>query len=104
MPGQAAQKAKVPEGRHIALPRLQATAVNPTQRLKPGSCAGASWRSPFFSFLTKLAHVTVEQIILCVICGKRILLESAKTDAYGEPVHEECYAKKIKTKSTPPQK
>jgi hypothetical protein len=45
-----------------------------------------------------------ELITLCVICGKRIHLESAKLDATGDPVHEDCYAKKIKGELILPQK
>ena len=32
------------------------------------------------------------QNIFCVICDQPVLLESAKTDEHGNPVHGECYA------------
>jgi len=33
--------------------------------------------------------------ILCAICSKPILIETAKTDTDGQAVHEECYFQKI---------
>jgi len=33
--------------------------------------------------------------ILCAICSKPIVIEAAKTNADGQPVHEECYFQKI---------
>lgn len=33
---------------------------------------------------------------VCWICGKRVDLETCKTDEYGNAVHEECYAAKMK--------
>jgi hypothetical protein len=41
---------------------------------------------------------------LCSICDKPIVLETAKTDEYGDAVHEECYVLKVKLKqaTTPP--
>jgi hypothetical protein len=32
---------------------------------------------------------------LCSICRQPIDLETAKTDADGQPVHEECYVRTI---------
>jgi hypothetical protein len=33
---------------------------------------------------------------ICWICGRVVYLEEAKTDASGLPVHESCYATKLK--------
>jgi hypothetical protein len=35
----------------------------------------------------------------CSICGQALSLETAKADEYGRPIHEDCYASKIKLKS-----
>ena len=32
---------------------------------------------------------------MCAMCGKPIMLESAKTDERGNPVHEACYLQKV---------
>jgi len=31
----------------------------------------------------------------CVVCGKPVELESSKTDEGGQPVHEECYIRRL---------
>ena len=33
--------------------------------------------------------------VVCRICGKPVSVNTAKADAYGEPIHEECYAAKV---------
>jgi hypothetical protein len=33
--------------------------------------------------------------IYCVICHKPVEIETAKTDAKGQPVHSECYAQSL---------
>jgi len=35
-------------------------------------------------------------IFVCVICGKPVRLEECKVNDLGEPVHELCYAQKLK--------
>ncbi|HKN15579.1 MAG TPA: hypothetical protein VJX47_01455 [Candidatus Sulfotelmatobacter sp.] len=42
--------------------------------------------------------------VLCSICNCLVTLESAKSDEYGRPVHEECYVLKtqLKRAGTPP--
>jgi hypothetical protein len=32
----------------------------------------------------------------CVICGRPVRLEECKTNDIGEPVHEACYAERLK--------
>jgi hypothetical protein len=34
--------------------------------------------------------------VVCLICGKPVPVENAKTDADGQSVHEDCYALKVK--------
>ena len=36
--------------------------------------------------------------LLCRICGRPVPVETAKTDSEGKPIHEECYALKVKFK------
>ena len=33
---------------------------------------------------------------LCVVCREPVSLEAAKTDDYGQAIHEECYVEKIR--------
>ena len=33
---------------------------------------------------------------VCVICGKPVLLQECTTNAFGEPVHRDCYAAFLK--------
>ncbi|MGA7402206.1 MAG: hypothetical protein WCC99_11805 [Candidatus Sulfotelmatobacter sp.] len=42
--------------------------------------------------------------VACAICNRSVTLESAKSDEYGRPVHEECYVSKtqLKLTGTPP--
>jgi hypothetical protein len=41
----------------------------------------------------------------CAICNEPVELDTAKTDQYGKPVHEYCYARWIRLKEiTPPTK
>lgn len=40
-------------------------------------------------------------ILLCAICGKRIVPEKVKTDESGEPVHEECCEQDLTIPSAP---
>jgi hypothetical protein len=35
--------------------------------------------------------VPVRHALLCHICRKPVAVETAKTDAYGQAVHEDCY-------------
>jgi hypothetical protein len=37
----------------------------------------------------------------CVICKKLVSLETTRIDEHGQPVHEECYAFRIR-QETPP--
>ena len=37
--------------------------------------------------------------IVCCICAMPVRLETSKTDAQGHAVHEECYVRKISSKS-----
>lgn len=37
---------------------------------------------------------------VCAICGKPVRLEECKVNDLGEPVHQLCYAEKIKEEST----
>jgi hypothetical protein len=30
--------------------------------------------------------------LICVLCGKPVDIETAKTDGFGKPVHGDCYA------------
>jgi len=39
--------------------------------------------------------------INCSLCGKRVAIETAKTDEVGQAVHEECYLLKIGVKTDP---
>jgi len=32
---------------------------------------------------------------VCSICGQPVSLSDDKTDDYGQPVHEDCYLKKL---------
>ena len=34
-------------------------------------------------------------ILTCVICGKPVLLQDARSDGDGKPVHEDCYIKSL---------
>jgi hypothetical protein len=34
----------------------------------------------------------------CSICNESVELETAKVDERGQPVHEECYARKLASK------
>jgi hypothetical protein len=34
-------------------------------------------------------------VVICSICGRRVNLETSKTDEDGQAVHEECYVRKI---------
>ena len=53
----------------------------------------------FLQFIGKL------RLPKCTICNKPVDLEVAKTDEYGKPVHEECYAARMRLKQiTPPPK
>ena len=36
------------------------------------------------------------QTVACAICSRPVSLEAAKTDDHGKPVHEDCYADKMK--------
>ena len=36
-----------------------------------------------------------KESFVCLICGKPVPVESAKTDADGQAVHEDCYALKL---------
>jgi len=33
--------------------------------------------------------------LMCRICGKPVLVEAAKDDGDGKPIHEECYAVQV---------
>ena len=35
-------------------------------------------------------------ILICSVCGKRVNVETSKTDEEGRAVHEECYAEKVR--------
>jgi hypothetical protein len=35
------------------------------------------------------------QKITCSICSQSVVLETAKTDENGKPVHEDCYIKRL---------
>jgi hypothetical protein len=43
-----------------------------------------------WSFVTTLGWV-----LICAVCGKRVSLETSKTDANGQAVHEDCYVSAI---------
>lgn len=43
----------------------------------------------------KVISSVVDQSLHCVICGKSVPLETAKTDECGKAVHEQCYIWKI---------
>jgi len=36
----------------------------------------------------------------CAICNKPVDLETSKIDAYGKPVHAECYVLSVASKQT----
>jgi hypothetical protein len=38
---------------------------------------------------------TSASTIYCVLCHKPVEIETAKTDAKGQPVHSECYAQSL---------
>lgn len=44
------------------------------------------------------------ETVRCLICNQPLKLETANSDEYGRPVHEECYVLKtrLKVTSTPP--
>jgi|GEM_PF-1902490 hypothetical protein len=44
------------------------------------------------------------ETVRCLICDQPLSLESANSDEYGRPVHEECYVLKTRLKlaTTPP--
>lgn len=49
---------------------------------------------------SKWGEFSVEQsgaflVVICSICGRRVNLETSKTDEDGQAVHEECYVRKI---------
>ncbi len=33
--------------------------------------------------------------VICAVCGLPVNLETAKTDAQGKPVHEDCYTRQV---------
>ena len=39
--------------------------------------------------------------MICVICGKPVALETAKTDDDGHAVHAQCYAQKMASDADP---
>jgi hypothetical protein len=41
--------------------------------------------------------------VTCVICNKLVSLETTRIDEDGQPVHEECYAFRIR-QERPPRK
>jgi len=34
--------------------------------------------------------------LLCPICGKAVVLETAKTDEHGKAIHDDCYLLKLR--------
>lgn len=44
------------------------------------------------------------ETVRCLICNQPLKLETANSDEYGRPVHEECYVLKtrLKVTSNPP--
>jgi hypothetical protein len=48
---------------------------------------------------TSLANA---QLTMCHLCSKPVELETAKTDEHGRAVHEECYLRKIRSKTELP--
>jgi len=40
--------------------------------------------------------VPKKESFVCLICGKPVPVENAKTDADGQSVHEDCYTLKVK--------
>ncbi|MGA8440452.1 MAG: hypothetical protein WB714_19665 [Candidatus Sulfotelmatobacter sp.] len=44
------------------------------------------------------------EAVMCSICNRSVTLESAKSDEYGRPVHEECYVlqTRLKLETSPP--
>jgi hypothetical protein len=34
-------------------------------------------------------------VLICSVCGKRVNVQTSKTDESGQAVHEECYVEKI---------
>jgi hypothetical protein len=47
------------------------------------------------SALLRTRHDTGNGKHFCVICNEPIKLETAKSDEDGNPVHDDCYLKKI---------
>jgi hypothetical protein len=43
-----------------------------------------------------------KRIVVCVICGKPLAIEIARTNEQGQPVHEECYVRSINPKRFSP--
>jgi len=39
--------------------------------------------------------LTMSQFSICSLCNEPVELETAKTDAHGNAVHEECYTLEI---------
>ncbi|MGA8272066.1 MAG: hypothetical protein WB919_10960 [Candidatus Sulfotelmatobacter sp.] len=60
-------------------------------------------RSRERSFAQK-AFKSKPDVVRCSICNQPLSLESAHSDEYGTPVHEECYVLKTRLKlaTTPP--
>jgi hypothetical protein len=42
--------------------------------------------------------------VTCVICNKPVSLETTRIDEHGLPVHEECYAFRIRQELPPSKK
>jgi hypothetical protein len=41
--------------------------------------------------------MTLARTSVCVICGEHVNLEQCKVDEDGDPVHGECYVKKVQS-------
>lgn len=46
--------------------------------------------------LAQKAPKSQPDVVRCSICNQPLSLESAHSDEYGAPVHEECYVLKIR--------
>lgn len=44
---------------------------------------------------TSLDKIPDSMLCICRICGKPVPIESANTNGFGQPVHENCYLREV---------
>src|SRR5205823_75520 len=62
------------------------------------SVSCANWKSLEAFRMPLHSHRAHSSSFSCSICNEFVELETAKSDEFGQPVHEECYAQQISLK------